>query len=254
MNVSTHARRLRTAIPGCLIACSALLLTACGSDKGTEVSAAAPAQTGSPTGTASPTGSPSPTDSPTRLTDDQAERRALVPAATVTWGTAADTAADEVPGSQLVEIELTRYQNGGTASPYPSPSPSPASPSPSPSPSPGTPAWAVDVATEDGTVHIVHVDAASGEVLGSRQESDQDADDKRQTADRLAQAEITPEEAVRTATERTDGTVTAVELENDDADKLIWSVEVVTEDDWNKTTFDIDATNGEILREQVDRD
>ncbi|MGW0776739.1 PepSY domain-containing protein [Streptomyces sp. NPDC002835] len=187
---------------------------------------------------------------PTRLTDDQAERRALVPAATVTWDKAADTAVGEVAGSKLVEIELTRYQSGGPASP----SPSPASPSPSPSPSPGAPAWAVDVATEDGTVHTVHVDAASGQVLGSRQESDQSADEKRRITDRLAQAKTTPEQAVQTATGRTDGTVTAVELDNDDADKLIWSVDVVTQADWNKTTFDIDATNGKILREQVDRD
>lgn len=251
MNVPTHARRLRAAVPGCLLACSALLLTACGSDKGTEVNAAAAqATTASPTGTGSPTGSPSPTDTATRLTDDQAERRALVPAATVTWDKAVDTAVGEVSGSKLVEIELTRYQNGGTASP----SPSPASPSPSPSPSPGSPVWETEVAAEDGTAHIVYVDAASGKVLGSLQEPDQDADDKRQTTDRLARAEITPEGAVQTATERTDGTVTAVQLDNDDADKLIWAVDVVTQADWNKTTFDVDATNGEILREEVDRD
>lgn len=242
MNVPTHALRLRAAVPGCLLACSALLLTACGTDKGTEVSAAA-AQTGSPTSTASPTGSPSPTDTATSLTDDQAERRALVPAATVTWNDAADTAVGEVSGSKLVEIELTRSENGATSTP-----------SPSPSPSPGTPVWAAEVATEDGTVHIVHVDASSGEVLRSEQETDQDADDKRRIADRLAEAEVTAQQAVTTATGRTDGTVTAVQLDNDDADRLIWSVDVVTQADWNKTTFDIDATNGEILREQVDRD
>ncbi|MBL1104298.1 PepSY domain-containing protein [Streptomyces sp. 5-8] len=52
----------------------------------------------------------------------------------------------------------------------------------------------------------------------------------------------------------TKGTVTAVELEDSDGGTPTWSVDVVTTDDWNKTTFDIDATDGKILREHVDRD
>lgn len=232
------------------------MLTACGSDKGTEVNAAAaptgsptstanptgtadPTGTASPTGTGSPTGSPSPTDTATRLTDDQAERKALVPAAKVTWDKAAGTAVGAVSGSKLVEIELTRYESGATASP---------------APSPGSPEWAAEVATQDGTVHMVHVDAVSGKVLRSEPDSDQSADEKRQVADQLGKAKVTSEQAVKTATGKKQGTVTAVQLDKDDSGKTIWSVDVVTEDDWNKTTYDVDAAGGKILREQVDRD
>ncbi|MDQ0840983.1 PepSY domain-containing protein [Streptomyces sp. V1I6] len=245
MNVTTHALRLRAALPACLITCSALLLTACGSEKGSEVSAAAAAPSGSPTtttsptGTASPTGSPSPTGTATRLTDDQAERRALVPAAKVTWDKAAGTAVGEVSGSKLVAIELTRAESGSTASP---------------APSPGSPEWAAEVATQDGTRHTVHIDAASGRVLRSQPDREQDAEDKQETADLLSKAELTAEQAVKTATGRKKGTVTVVELDSDDAGKVVWSVDVVTQDDWYKTTFDVDAAGGEILREEVDRD
>ncbi|MFE7778169.1 PepSY domain-containing protein [Streptomyces sp. NPDC057445] len=228
MNESTHALRLRLALPACLFACSALLVTSCGSDEGTEVSAAA----------ASPTRSPSPTGTETRLTDDQAERKALIPAAKVTWDQAAGTAVGEVTGSKLLEIDLTRYDSGSTASP---------------APSPGSPAWAAEVATQDGTVHRVLVDAESGTVLLSQPENDQDADDKREIADLLSKTQVTPEQAVKTATGKKQGTVTDVHLERDD-DTLIWSVDVVSQEDWSKTNFDIDAANGEILREQVDQD
>ncbi|EFH32117.1 predicted protein, partial [Streptomyces pristinaespiralis ATCC 25486] len=236
--------RLRAALPACLLACSALFLTGCGSEKGNEVSPAAaptgsPTDTARPTGTASPTGSPSPTGTETRLTDDQAERRALVPAATVTWDKAADTAVGEVSGSKLVEIELTRAESDSTASP---------------APSPGSPQWAAEVATQDGTRHTVHIDAATGRVLPSQPEGEQSAEDKRETADRLSKAKLTAEQAVKTATGQKKGTVVAVQLDDDDAGKVVWSVDVVTQDDWYKTTYDVDAANGEIQREEVDRD
>ncbi|MGN9793209.1 PepSY domain-containing protein [Streptomyces sp. OZ13] len=201
--------------------------------------APSPTGTGSPTSTASPTGSPSPTGTATRLTDDQAERRALVPAAKVTWDKAADTAVGEVSGSKLVEIELTRAEAGSTASP---------------APSPGGPEWAAEVATQDGTRHTIHIDADSGRVLRSQPDREQDADDKRETADLLGKAKETAEQAVKTATGRKKGTVTVVQLDSDDAGKVIWSVDVVTQDDWYKTTFDVDAASGEILRQEVDRD
>ncbi|MEV4685412.1 PepSY domain-containing protein [Streptomyces kurssanovii] len=201
-----------------------------------------PTSTTSPTGTASPTGSPSPTGTATRLTDDQAERRALVPAAKVTWDKAADTAVGEVSGSKLVEIELTRAEAGSTASPA------------SPAPSPGGPEWAAEVATQDGTRHTVRVDAVSGRVIGSQPDPEQDAEDKQETADLLGKAKVTAQQAVKTATGRKQGTVSTVALDNDDAGKVIWSVDVVTQNDWYLTTFDVDAASGQILREEVDRD
>ncbi|MCZ9346048.1 PepSY domain-containing protein, partial [Streptomyces sp. TRM76130] len=73
-------------------------------------------------------------------------------------------------------------------------------------------------------------------------------------ADRLSEADQSAEQAAQAATDKTDGTVTAVRLDENDDQKLIWSVDVVTTDNWNKTTYDVDASNGEILREHVDRD
>lgn len=239
MNVQTHAARLRAAIPTCLLACTALLVAACGSDDGTKVSAAAPTPTDSATASGTPDGSPTPTDTATRLTDDEAERRALVPATKVTWDKAADTAVAEVSGSKLIEIELAKYESGATASP---------------APSPGSPQWVVDVATQDGTVRTVHIDAASGTVLQSRTGADQDAEGKQEIAGRLTDAKVTADQAVKTATDKESGTVTAVQLDEDDTNKLVWSVDVVDQKDWSQTSFDIDAAGGKIVRETVDTD
>ncbi len=50
------------------------------------------------------------------------------------------------------------------------------------------------------------------------------------------------------------GTVSSVELEDEDEGAPVWPVDVVTTGDWNKTTLEIDAAGGEALREHVDRD
>ncbi|WP_432073456.1 hypothetical protein [Streptomyces wuyuanensis] len=42
-------------------------------------------------------------------------------------------------------------------------------------------------------------------------------------------------------------------LDSED-DPLVRSVDVVDDQDWSKTAFDIDAAGGEVLREQVDKD
>jgi uncharacterized membrane protein YkoI len=232
MNESIRPPRVRTALPACLLVCSALLVTGCGSDGGTK----GPAAVATPA--ASPTASPNPTGTGARLTDDQAQRMTLVQAAKVPWDKAAGTATGAVAGSELVGIELRRYKGGATASP---------------APSPGSPEWAAEVAGQNGMVHRVLVDGVSGTVLRSQAETDQDADDMRELTDRLAKAQVTPEQAVRTATGRKPGTVTEVHLDSED-NTLVWSVDVVNEQDWSKTAFDIDAAGGEVLREQVDKD
>ncbi|MGX1881572.1 PepSY domain-containing protein [Streptomyces sp. NPDC055287] len=193
------------------------------------------------------TTSPSPTGS-ARLTEDQAARKALIPSAKVTADKAAATAVDEVSGSTLLSIELKRrLPRGADAS---------ASPSPSPSPSPGSlvPVWVADVAEKDGTEHTVRIDAESGDVIRSRTDAGQDADDKAERAEWLTKVKQTPEQVAKAATDRKKGTVTSMELDDADSGDVIWSVEVVNTDDWTKTTFDIDATTGKILSEDVDRD
>ncbi|MGW0364438.1 PepSY domain-containing protein [Streptomyces sp. NPDC002990] len=214
--------RLRS-LAVCLAVSSALVLTACGEGDRDPVAAAAPTPASrqpSPTGTAP-------------LTEDQRERMQLVPAAKISWQQAMDTAVGEVPQSRLVESELTSARDGATGA----------------SPTPGNPFWDITVATQDGTAHDVQVDAVTGSVTQSRVEPGHDADDKRELAQQLRKATVTPQQAVQTSTGRKQGTVTALELDDD-----MWSVDIVTPNDWNKTTYDIDAAKGNVVREHVDRD
>ncbi|KFG77242.1 PepSY domain-containing protein [Streptomyces mutabilis] len=250
---------LRSMAVICALGSSVLLVTGCTNADTTRSSVAEAAQTtpatntasptdtstASPTGTSTGTTSPSPSET---STDDRSERQALVPLAKVTWDKAADTAVEEVPEGKLVDLELKRTSAEATASTG-SPSPS----TPNPAPSQGAPQWEAKVATSDGTVHRIDIDAVSGEVFRTRAEN-QDADDKQQIADLLKKATQTPEQAVKAATDKAKGTVTHVELDENDDQKAIWSVDVVSTDNWNKTTVDVDATNGKILREHVDRD
>ncbi|MCZ9353600.1 PepSY domain-containing protein [Streptomyces mutabilis] len=250
---------LRSMAVICALGSSVLLVTGCTNADTTRSSVAEAAQTtpatntasptdtstASPTGTSTGTTSPSPSET---MTDDRSERQALVPLAKVTWDKAADTAVKEVPEGKLVDLELKRTSAEATESTG-SPSPS----TPNPAPSQGAPEWEAKVAASDGTVHRIDIDAVSGKVFRTQAE-DQDADDKQQIADLVKKATQTPEQAVKAATDKAKGTVTHVELDENDDQKAIWSVDVVSTDNWNKTTLDVDATNGKILREHVDRD
>ncbi|MGW8064064.1 PepSY domain-containing protein [Streptomyces ziwulingensis] len=240
---------LRSMAVLCALGSSVLLMTGCTNADTTRSSVAEAAQTTSPTSTASDSASPSPSPSPSAsLTEDQAERKALVPMAKVTWDKAADTAVKEVPEGKLVDLELKRTSAEATASTG-SPSPS----MPNPAPSQGAPEWEAKVAAADGTVHRIDIDAVSGKVFRTQAE-DQDADDKQQVADWLDKATQTPQQAVKAATDRAKGTVTHVELDENDDRKVMWSVDVVSTDTWDKTTVGVDATNGEVLSEDVDGD
>ncbi|MBT2396764.1 PepSY domain-containing protein [Streptomyces sp. ISL-100] len=246
-----RARRVRTAgvLYVAAAAAAAALLSGCG-NSGDDKTARAAA--GQPEVRQTP--SPSPTGS-ARLTEDQAARKALVTTAKVTADKAAATAVGEVSGSTLLSIELKRSPRGAspTASPTGSPSPSP-SPTGSPSPGARGAVWVAEVSEKDGTEHTVRIDAASGDVIRARTDAGQDADDKAERAEWLTKIKQTPEQVAKAATDRKKGTVTSMELDDADSGDVIWSVEVVTTDDWNKTTYDIDATTGEVLSEDVDRD
>ncbi len=235
---------------------SALAMTACTNADTTRSSVAeAAAQTESPSPTssatdtqsASPSGSASPSAS---MNTDRTERKDLVSATKVTWDKAADTAVKEVPEGKLVDLELKRVDATATASPTGSPSPS----MPNPAPSQGAPEWEAKVAQTDGTLHWVHVDAVSGKVFRTQVDPDQDADGKTEVADRLKQAKQTPQQAVKAAMNEAQGTVTHVELGDNDQQQVVWAVDVVSKDNWNKTTVDVDAANGKVLTENVDND
>lgn len=231
-----RTRRMRVIASLSAVAASALLLSACGSDDdSTSTATVSASMTPSPSPTGSPSSSPSGSSSSTGpLTEDQNERKALVSAAKVGWEKAADTAVAEVAGSKLADIELKGADRGADPLTHPQ--------------------WVAKVAPADGTAHNVRIDAVSGKVIQSATEADQDADDKRELADRLKRAERTPQQAAKTATDKRKGTVSSIELDDDDSRTLIWSVDVVTSDDWNKTTFDTNAASGKIEREKVDND
>ncbi|MFD5650487.1 MULTISPECIES: PepSY domain-containing protein [unclassified Streptomyces] len=252
----SSARRFPTlrslAVTGALGA-SVLLLTACTNADTTRSSVAEAAQTESPSATdtasASPSGSPS-----ASMSEDQTERKELVSATKVTWDKAADTAVKEVPEGKLVDLELKRTEADATASPSGSPTGS-ASPSmPNPAPSAGAPEWEAKVAQSDGTLHRIDIDAVSGKVFRTMVDPDQDPDDKTQVTDWLDQAKQTPEQAVKAATAKAKGTVTHVELGDNDDQQVVWGVDVVDKSNWNKTTVEVDAANGKVLSQKVDKD
>ncbi|WP_235023903.1 PepSY domain-containing protein [Streptomyces sp. WAC05374] len=223
MTAQLRLRTVSVAAAVCAAVASAPLLTACGDTGGSRVAAAAPSPQGSRSGPASQR----------RHTEDQAERQALIQATKVPWDKAAATAVGGVEGGKLTEIEL-RWARAAVGSP---------------SPGPRTPEWDTTVAAGDGTAHTVRVDAVTGKVTESRVDPGQDPEDKRELAARVGAAKVTPQQAAKTATDRTKGTITAVEL-----DDTVWSVDVVTTNDWYKTTYDIDTRSGKVVREHVDRD
>ncbi len=254
----SSARRLpplrSLAVTGALGA-SVLLLTACTNADTNRSSVAEAAQTESPSASATDTASASPSGSPSAsMNEDRTERKDLVSATKVTWDKAADTAVKEVPEGKLVDLELKRTEADATASPSGSPSGS-ASPSmPNPAPSDGAPEWEAKVAQSDGTLHRIDIDAVNGKVFRTMVDPDQDSDDKTQVTQWLDKAKQTPQQAVKAATAKAKGTVTHVELGDNDDQQVVWSVDVVDKGNWNKTTVDVDAANGKVLGQEVDKD
>ncbi|MGA4879721.1 PepSY domain-containing protein [Streptomyces lydicamycinicus] len=205
----------------CAVAAAGALLSGCGSDTASPQKSAAPSRA-VPATAASPSGS---------LNADQAQRKALVPKAKVDYGQALKAAIAAVPASEAIAAEL----KGTPASPY----------------------WDTVVATTDGAAYAVRVDAVSGKAEQPRPQSD-DPEDKQELAARLDKATVTAQQAAQTATEKTKGTVTTIELGNADHgnnnDTVAWTVGVVTTDDWNETTYEIDATNRKVLWMNIDQD
>ncbi|MGW6271535.1 PepSY domain-containing protein [Streptomyces sp. NPDC055060] len=240
-----RSRHLRLVGALCAVAASAALVTGCGSDGDTSSAGDATSEAAKSVPREAPSESPTGGAS---LTQDQQERKALLAATKVTWDKAAATAVDKVPGGKLTDLDLEGADDGDDGDDDDA-----ASQSPSPSGSAGAPQWVAEVAEKDGTVHDVRVDAVSGKVISSAPDGDQEADDKKETADRLARVEQSPEQAAKAATDKKKGTVTSIGLDDDDSDRLVWSVDVVTKD-WNKTDFEIDAVKGDITHEHVDRD
>ncbi|MER6164610.1 PepSY domain-containing protein [Streptomyces violaceorubidus] len=252
----SSARRLpplrSLAMTGALGA-SVLLLAACTNADTTRSSVAEAAQTESPSGTdtasASPSGSPS-----ASMDEDKTQRKDLVSATKVTWDKAADTAVKEVPEGKLVDLELKRTEADATASPSGSPTGSPSPSMPNPAPSAGSPEWEAKVAQSDGTLHRIDIDAVNGKVFRTMVDPDQDPDDKTQITGWLDKAKQTPQQAVKAATAKAKGTVTHVELDENDDQQVVWDVDVVDKGNGNKTSVVVDAANGKVLSQKTDTD
>ncbi|THA68628.1 peptidase M4 [Streptomyces sp. A0958] len=247
-----RAHRLRAAGAACALLAAALL-TGCGQDSGSTSTASETSEAARavPEATGSPSASASKSASPAQMTEDQKERKKLISATKVTYDKAMTTAEGAVKDSKLTKLELKGPGDDESASPSPS---STGSPSPSGSATPGAgPQWVADVVAKDGTKHIVRIDAVSGKVVKSSEDSDQDAEDKTKMVKRIAEAKQTPQQAAKTAMAKKKGTVTSIDLDENDKDALVWKVDVVTKD-WNKTTFDIDADNGSVTHQETDRD
>ncbi|OMI86817.1 peptidase propeptide and YpeB domain protein [Streptomyces sp. M1013] len=111
-------------------------------------------------------------------------------------------------------------------------------------------AWEVDVLSGDGTWHSVRVDPATGKVLGS--ERDDDEDDTAEVRTALKGASVDAAEAAKAAAGH--GTVTSVELDEDGYrgdGKPAWEVETHAsgkgEQDWR-----VDPKTGKVTADRSD--
>ncbi|MDT0428940.1 PepSY domain-containing protein [Streptomyces salyersiae] len=110
----------------------------------------------------------------------------------------------------------------------------------------GRTVWELDVYGTDKAWHDVTVDAGSAKVLSARDDDDNDARDRH--APRSAAVSL--KAAVDAATGAHPGTVTSVDLDDDEDEPLRWEVDVTAEDG-ARYDLNVDARTGKVT---VDRD
>ncbi|MFB7657118.1 MULTISPECIES: PepSY domain-containing protein [unclassified Streptomyces] len=111
-------------------------------------------------------------------------------------------------------------------------------------------AWEVDVLSGDGTWHSVRIDPASGKVLGSHKDADED--DTAEARAALKGSSVDAAEAARAAAGKS--TVTSVDLDDDGDDgPAAWEVETRAdgkgEQDWR-----VDLKTGKVTADRSDSD
>ncbi|MFJ2263352.1 PepSY domain-containing protein [Streptomyces sp. NPDC087844] len=109
--------------------------------------------------------------------------------------------------------------------------------------------WDVDILTNGGTWHSVQVDPATGKVVGSHVDRDDDGDDAAETAQiraALKGSSVTAAEAAKAGAAK--GTVTSVDLDEESTDKA-WEVDTTaangTGSDWR-----VDPDSGKITADR----
>ncbi|MFF3299922.1 PepSY domain-containing protein [Streptomyces sp. NPDC001741] len=115
----------------------------------------------------------------------------------------------------------------------------------------GRTVWELDVYGSDKVWHDVTVDAANGKVLSDRE--DDDNDDRDRHAPRSA--DVSLDAAVKAALTEQPGTVTSVDLDEDDDDAgrgaLRWDVDVAGKDG-KEHELRVDAKTGKVTVDQDD--
>ncbi|MGW6205485.1 PepSY domain-containing protein [Streptomyces sp. NPDC055089] len=112
--------------------------------------------------------------------------------------------------------------------------------------------WELDVYGSDKVWHDVTVDASNGTVLSDRE--DDDHDDRDRHAPRSA--DVSLDAAVQAALDRQPGTVTSVDLDDDDdagRGAPRWDVDVAGKDG-KEHELRVDASNGTVLSDREDDD
>ncbi|MGW7356253.1 PepSY domain-containing protein [Streptomyces sp. NPDC054802] len=140
----------------------------------------------------------------------------------VDYGRAIRLSLAEVTGGELVSLELLQ-------------------------PASKDPVWESEVATQQGQLRTVRLDATRGDVLETATPPSRSTEEQRQTEDLLDEATVLPGEAAREAKGETDGPVTAVKLQEQD-DAPLWAVDVASVDGRTATTHHVDAQTGEVIR------
>jgi uncharacterized membrane protein YkoI len=86
---------------------------------------------------------------------------------------------------------------------------------------------------------------------GNRDDQD-DRDDRDDDAAKVSSSDVTAPEAIASALKHTSGTVVSAELDDeDDSDKLVWKVDVLSGDNtWHSVS--VDPSNGKVLGAQTD--
>lgn len=102
--------------------------------------------------------------------------------------------------------------------------------------------WDAEVLGKDGKQHELTLDAGTARVLNQHLDRGDD-DDRAQQRAALKNARTTAADAARTAAPR--GTVTSVELDDDNGAKAAWEVETVTKDG-KQHTFLVDPQSGKL--------
>ena len=107
-----------------------------------------------------------------------------------------------------------------------------------------------EIVGEDGSEQDLDVDAKTGEIV--KVEADDDENDDFSQADLAKQAKITKDEASENALEQVPGTVTEVELDDENG-LVVYDVEINAEDG-TQQSVEVDAKTGKIVNVELEDD